>query len=207
MLKLAMAGALLVTATQVVAVSLGATQGSVIIGRPLDLLVQTSITASEVASGLCLEAEVLYGDTRVPAAAITTGIHQIGGEGSGALRIRTTDPVNEPIVTLILRAGCTSSFRRSYTLLADEEPRTPVALAPTTVQPPLPPRPPRPSVPILASVSASATAVPSPVALSPATEPDNLLPETPIRLSEPAPRPAAVTRMLSKNLSVNYVDA
>lgn len=133
MLKLAMVSALLVTATQVVAVSLGATQGNVIIGRPLDLLVPSSITASDAASGLCLEAEVLYGDTPVPATAITTGIHQTGGEGAGALRIRSTDPVNEPIVTLILRAGCTTSFRRSYTLLADEEPRVPAALQPTMV--------------------------------------------------------------------------
>ncbi len=199
MLKLAIGSALLVTATQVVAVSLGATQGSVIIGRPLDLLVQSSITASEAASGLCLEAEVLYGDTRVPATAITTGIHQTGGEGAGALRIRSTDPVNEPIVTLILRAGCTTSFRRSYTLLADEEPRVPAALQPTTVQQTVVPRPAGPAVPIPAPQSASATSVPSTVAPSQASASDDLLPETPIRLSEPAPRPAGVTRILSKS--------
>ena len=102
MLKLGMGSVLLATTTQVVAVSLGATQGNVIIGRPLDILIQSSIDASEAAAGLCLEAEVIYGDMRVAATAITAEIHRVGTGGAGALRVRATEPVNEPIVTVTI---------------------------------------------------------------------------------------------------------
>ncbi len=86
MLKLAVGSALLVTVTQGWAVSLGAIQGNVIIGRPLEVMVQSSIDASEAAAGLCLEAEVIYGDNRVSASAVTAAIHRIGAEGTGMSR-------------------------------------------------------------------------------------------------------------------------
>ncbi|MCD8514682.1 MAG: hypothetical protein LRY31_01310 [Burkholderiaceae bacterium] len=148
MLKLAMGSALLLTATQVVAVSLGATQGSVIIGRPLDLLVQSSITAADASAGLCLNAEVLYGDTRIAPTAITTAIDQIGSEGRGRIRITVDQPVNEPIVTLVLRAGCTTTFRRSYTLLADVEPALAAAAVAAAAPLRLTPAPIRPAAPV-----------------------------------------------------------
>lgn len=192
MLKLAMGSALLVTATQVVAVSLGATQGSVIIGRPLDLLVQSSIDSSEAAAGLCLEAEVMYGDMRVPPTAITVAVHRAGTDGTGALRVRTTEPVNEPFVTLTLKAGCQTPFRRSYTLLADMEPR----VATSSSVPVLPVPVQRPST--LAPARPNGQTVTASAAVPKAAETVSPEPETPIRLSAPAPRPAAVTRMLSK---------
>lgn len=205
MLKLAVGSALFVTATQVVAVSLGATQGSVIIGRPLDILVQSRIDASDAATGLCLQAEVIYGDVRVPPTAVSAAIHRIGADGTGALRVQTSERVNEPIVTLVLQAGCQTPFRRSYTLLADVEP-------PRTTAPAPGPTLGQPSSPVVASVTAPVTPSAAPLVLPPparavmppapatprTTDAVDLGPQTPIRLSAPAPRPAAVTRMLSK---------
>ncbi|WP_180683330.1 type IV pilus assembly protein FimV [Tepidicella baoligensis] len=200
MLKLGMGSVLLATTTQVVAVSLGATQGNVIIGRPLDILIQSSIDASEAAAGLCLEAEVIYGDMRVAATAITAEIHRVGTGGAGALRVRATEPVNEPIVTVTIQVGCQTPFRRSYTLLADVEPRlatpAPAASGPVLVQ-----RPPAPAAaPVEGLAPVRVAGQPSTAAATPARSADSaaLQPETPIRLSAPAPRPAAVTRMLSK---------
>lgn len=197
MLKLAMGTALFVTATQVVAVSLGATQGEVIIGRPLDLLVQSNITAAEAASGLCLDADVLFGDTRIAPSAITTAIQQMGAEGQRAIRITVSQPVNEPIVTVTVRAGCTSSFRRSYTLLADVEPALAAAAAASVRHLSSPPvsRPITQASPAPATVRMEGVSLPASPGLSAV---DGLGPETPIVLAEPAPRPAAVTRMLSK---------
>jgi pilus assembly protein FimV len=227
MLKYAVGSVLLVTATHCVALSLGGTQGSVIIGRPLDVMIQSSITAAEASSGLCLEAEVLYGDARVPATAVTVAIHRAGLDGTGALRVRSTEPVNEPIVTLMLKAGCQQVFRRSYSLLADVEPTAAVSrpppavtarntfepreipLAPSAVTPgapaPMPgvsmpgaarPQPPAPRpAPTVAAPQSSGTVSRPPEApeVQPALEP-----ETPIRLSAPAPRPAGVSGLRSK---------
>lgn len=205
MLKLAMGSALLLTATQVVAVSLGATQGSVIIGRPLDLLVQSSITAADASAGLCLNAEVLYGDTRIAPTAITTAIDQIGAEGRGRIRITVDQPVNEPIVTLVLRAGCTTTFRRSYTLLADVEPALAAAAVAAAAPLRLTPAPIRPAAPV-ASAPTTLVTPGSGVAGRPSQAAIEALgPETPIVLAAPAPRPAAVTRMASKTLPLPTV--
>jgi len=195
MLKLAVGSALLLTATQVAAVSLGAVQGGVIIGRPLDLLVQSSITAADASAGLCLNAEVSFGDTRIAPTAISTAIEQLGAEGRGRIRIRVDQPVNEPIVTLVLQAGCAATFRRSYTLLADLESTLAAAAAA-----PLRPTPAHPAAP---AASAPATRVTPGNAMAghPGPAADEALgPQTPIVLAAPAPRPATVTRMASKTL-------
>lgn len=202
MLKFAVGSALLVTATHSVALSLGGTQGSVIIGRPLDILVQSSMDADDAASGLCLEAEVLYGDARVPASAITAAIHRAGSDG--ALRVRVSQPVNEPIVTVILKAGCQQNFKRSYSLLADFEPLPPPV---STVQPARPtqaaPQPVRPqaatpsrAVPVAPAATGSAQGSrPAPAVEAPQDE-------TPIRLSAPVSRPAGVVSFKTKSRPV-----
>ncbi len=213
MLKLAVGSALLVTVTQGWALSLGATQGSVIIGRPLDVLVQSSIDASEAAAGLCLEAEVIYGESRVPASAVTTAIHRIGADGSGAVRVRVSEPVSEPFVTLVLKAGCQQTFRRSYTLLADLDMPAPSAVpsrpqaSPMGASQPAPQVVPRPVAPPAAPVAA-APAMPAATPVRPASGASSgviaaaplpaPVPETPIRLTAPTPRPAGVTSLRSK---------
>ncbi len=213
MLKLAVGSALLVTVTQGWALSLGATQGSVIIGRPLDVLVQSSIDASEAAAGLCLEAEVIYGENRVPASAVTTAIHRIGADGSGALRVRVSEPVSEPFVTLVLKAGCQQTFRRSYTLLADlDMPAPSVAPSRSASNPaavpqsvPRPVAPAAPAAPVSAAPAMPAAAPVRPpsgvssgvVAAAPLSAPAPLS-ETPIRLAAPAPRPTGVTSLRTK---------
>ncbi|NIC42757.1 hypothetical protein [Aquabacterium sp. A08] len=216
MFKLAVGGTWLVTAVQGWALSLGAVQGQVIIGRPLDILVQSSVDASEAASGLCLEATVLYGDARVPSQAVSATVHRVGGEGVGALRVRASEPVTEPIVTVVLRAGCPQTFRRSYALLADVEvaPATAAAVASPVAAAPVrrPPEPPATSGAVLdtprapasppvaprapAPARAAPAAMPSP---APATAPvARAEPETPVRLSAPAARPAGVVRLKTK---------
>lgn len=207
MLKLAVGSALLATVTQGWALSLGGVQGGVIIGRPLDILVQSSVDASQAAAGLCLEAEILYGETRIPASAITVAIHRLGTDGSGTLRIRASDPVTEPLVTLVVKAGCTQSFRRSYTLLAD--PDIPVGPAPTrvpsgtgvssaTVASPVTP-PSRPPVTVMPPAAAPAPAARSAAPARPASASgpvvasEDAAEQTPVRLAPPAPRPTGVT--------------
>ncbi len=215
MLKLAVGSALLVTVTQGWAVSLGAIQGNVIIGRPLEVMVQSSIDASEAAAGLCLEAEVIYGDNRVSASAVTAAIHRIGADGTGALRVRVSEPVTEPFVTLVLKAGCQQTFRRSYTLLADLDMPVPLAAASRPAAGSVPgsqavmPSAPRPVVrPAAAAPVAAVPAMPSATQVRPSSSasagvvtpaPTSVpMPETPISLAAPAPRPPGVTSLRSK---------
>lgn len=120
MLKHATAITLLAAAGQIHALTLGAAQGQVVIGRPLELIVMAGAGASDAAAGQCLQAEVHYGDSRLPAAAVT--VTTLAPDESGAVRwrVRASQPVNEPIVTLQMRVGCSHSYTRSYALLADQ---------------------------------------------------------------------------------------
>lgn len=211
MFKMAVGSTLLATAVQGWALSLGAVQGQVIIGRPLDILVQSSIDAAEAASGVCLEATVMYGDARVPAQAVTATVQRTGADGSGAVRVRVTEPVTEPIVTVVLKAGCPTTFKRSYALLADVESvpatRQPLVVpaaqaapvqAPLQVAPVAPARPEPTRVPAPTAARAAPPAPPPAKPSAPPPAPVSAAPETPVRLTPTASRPPGVTRLRTK---------
>jgi len=192
MLKLALGSALLLMLTQTLAASLGPTQGDVIIGRPFDVLVQSRLEPNQSIADLCLQVQLQYGESVVAATTIGTALHSVGPDGVALLRVRSTEPINEPIVTLALQVGCQTVFRRSYTLLADWAPAQ--ALAAATNLPMASP-----------ATVAAAPAVPVPAAApnggavaaltAPAVQPQA---QTPIRLSAPAVRPADLERLRSK---------
>lgn len=193
MLKLVTGACLLAAATQTMALTLGSVQGSAIIGQPLDLLVRSTVTAADTVSDLCLRADVVYGDTPVAAADVAITIQRLGLQDSGALRLRVRPAVNEPVVVINLQVGCGNPFRRQYTLLADFAPSPAAAEAASApLSAPVAPAAPAPVAPAPARPAAAAAA---PLA------PDVQLadqPETPIRLSAPAPRPDTVLRLGSK---------
>ena len=198
MIKQAIGAVLFATATHSGALSLGGPQGNAIIGRPLDLLVRSTIDADEALTGLCLEAELMYGDSRVPASTVSVSINKLGADGSGILRVKSSQPVNEPVVTLVLKAGCSSRFTRSYALLADYLPQSQSASAVTAVTR-------ERATPHVQEVLAPGRVAST--ALRPAAAPASSKPverdpverESPIRLQPAQPRPAGVERVLAKH--------
>ena len=110
--------ALLTAAAHGHAVTLGAVQGRVIIGRPLELVVMAAAGEALPQSDACPQAEVSYGDSRLTAAELSvTGLMQ----GKPGWRVHASRPVNEPLVTLLFRVGCGAGYSRSYVLLADQD--------------------------------------------------------------------------------------
>jgi len=202
MIKQAIGAVLFVTATHSVALSLGGPQGNAVIGHPFDLMIKGTINADEALSGLCLEAELLYGDSRVPASDVSVSIHKLGADGSGILRVRSSQPVNEPVVTLVLKAGCSSRFSRSYALLADYLP--PPASVTTPVRERAPPRVQEALAPVRAT---AASAAPQPLVTQVSASARSIRPaaaesaerESPLRLQPAQPRPAGVERVLAKH--------
>ncbi len=204
MLKIAVGSALLVAASHSLALSFGGTQGNVIIGRPLDMLVRGSIDASESVAGLCLEAQLNYGDTRVPPSAITLAIQKVGADGTGLLRVRSSLPVNEPVVSLMLKAGCENPFSRTYTLLSDFEP------LPTPVSPVATMAPAAQRTEAAGSVQPAKTAGNVPQAVPArnaggAVAPKPALVPSPIKLAKPQPRPLNVGQPLAKRKPIAVV--
>lgn len=113
------------------ALSLGRARGAVLVGRPLDVAIQTTVEPGE-GGELCAEADLFHGDLRVPAPTVRW---ESAGNGQGVLRVRSAVPVDEPMVTIYLRAGCRNSSSRRYVLLAElppeEEPARPAPVVPT----------------------------------------------------------------------------
>ena len=151
------------------ALTLGSLQGPVWIGRSMDVALALYAEAGEDMAALCLEADVFYADTRQDPRGVSLSF-KAGLPGQPAmLRIASAALVDEPMVTLHVRAGCVHKTSRRYVLLAD---------------PPLdlPAPAPAPAPPLAAS-----TPVP-PLAASPPALPAQ--PTASARASEPSP-PAA----------------
>ncbi|MCX7662536.1 MAG: hypothetical protein N2Z61_02140 [Tepidimonas fonticaldi] len=188
--KSALTSLLIVAAAQGHAQSLGAVQGAVIIGRPLDIVVQSPGATGDDTGAQCVQADVRYGEMRLSPSDVSVTVERDAAQATGVLRVRSRLPVNEPFVTVELRVGCPMRFTRAYTLLADVEPVRPVP-APAVTAPVRAPTA-TPVLPDRPSAAAVAPANPvAPVARQPAQE-------TPIRSLTTAPRPAGVARLASK---------
>ena len=161
MQRLAVGALVLVAAFGSSALTLGRSQGLALIGRPLDLGVQLALDAGTDPTLLCLEADVFYGDTRIDGSRVSAMLE--GGSGANRMaRVRSTAPVDEPVVTVYLRVGCGQATTRRYVVLS-EQPGDGAAETPAA----------RPQLPIpvpgqapVAAPAAAARPKPAPASLS-----------------------------------------
>lgn len=171
MLRRMSALALLTAAVQGYALTLGPVQGKAVIGRSLDLVVSAAADGTDTESGQCPQAEVSYGDSRLPDALVTvSGL----ASGTAGWRVRASPPVNEPLVTLLLRVGCSALYSRSYVLLVDQD--EPVRRGAAT-------EPPARTRPVL-------------------DLPDASLVQAPVQLPAPRQRPSGIERLPAKTRPV-----
>lgn len=160
---------------------LGPVAGAALIGRPLELVIPVQGASGEDASAACFEVEVYHGDTRQEPSRVRVSV-QAGAQGNFTdLRIASASGVDEPVVTVQVRATCNQKVSRQYLMLADlpREPPLPLVLP----QLPL-------STPSLARVDAIPTTPPeSALAPSPASAPQATTPATVTTASGPAAPP------------------
>lgn len=154
---------MLCTAMGCAGLTLGRAQGAVFVGRPLDMRVQLQFDDSEEVSTGCMVAEVAYGDSQLDSARITVTVEPATGRTMQGATVRVESPVliDEPVVTVNLRAVCQSKTSRRYTLFPDVYTNVvePVAGEPARRTPaPLA----LPVVPSAATVSGRPAASPSP---------------------------------------------
>lgn len=102
------------------AATVGRAQGAVLIGRPLAVSVPVLLEGSGESIPECAQAEVFYGDAKVPGSSVSTEM-QSGASGP-TVRVRTNAAINEPVVTVYLQVGCGNRFTRRLVLLAEPDP-------------------------------------------------------------------------------------
>lgn len=127
---------LLLVATTASALSLGRLRGAALLGRALDVSIQASLDNQEAAlDSNCFAADVFYGETRVSPSALNVSAER-STVGEMRIRIRSSVIVDEPIVTVFLRATCSASISRRYVLLVEamaenEAPQPALAVSPS----------------------------------------------------------------------------
>lgn len=111
---------MLFAAASSTAVSLGRHRGAALIGRPLDISVQAVLDAQEDPASLCIDADVFYADNKLDKSRVRVSAEKTSPATQDAvIRIRSSVPVDEPVVTLYVRVGCQQKIERRYVMLAD----------------------------------------------------------------------------------------
>jgi hypothetical protein len=136
------------TALGSAALSLGRARGAAWIGQSLELVVPVQIDTGQADGALCAEADVFHGDSRQDNSRVQVQVEPTGQPDTFNLRILSSALIDEPVVTVYLRAGCTQKSSRKYVLLADF-PNVNVAQQSQQIPPP--------PVPTVAPANTSAT--------------------------------------------------
>lgn len=105
------------------AVTLGPSTRSAVLGQPLDLSMQLMLDAGEDPQALCLEADVFYVDKPLDKASVRISPEKGATTQDWLVHVRSATPVEGPVVTVHLRAGCLQKTMRRYVVLAATKPR------------------------------------------------------------------------------------
>lgn len=118
------------------AFTLGDLRGAAVIGRPLDVSVLVQTGDGEEATAACIRAEVFYADVpqTAPRVSVTPGRE---GSQQTLVRVESATYIDEPVVTVLVRATCGSTTQRQYVLLADFPAVPDLSVASTPVAPPI----------------------------------------------------------------------
>lgn len=95
---------------------LGTPVADLLMGRPLEMTLPARFATADTGDE-CVQADVFYGETRVKAGNVRATI--TGPAEQRRIRVESAAPIDEPIVTVSVRAGCRNVVTRNYTLLPD----------------------------------------------------------------------------------------
>ena len=126
------------TALGSAALNLGRARGAAWIGQSLELVVPVQIDAGQADGALCAEADVFHGDSRQDSSRIQVQVEPTGQPDSFNLRILSSALIDEPVVTVYLRAGCSQKSSRKFVLLADFPSENLVVQSRQVAPPPVP---------------------------------------------------------------------
>lgn len=122
--KLTIAATLCCLSSSVLALGFGRLNSIAVLGQTLNLAIPIRLDPGEELSPDCVAADVYFGDAKQLPDLVRVQID--GHPGIAAertLRVLSATPVNEPIVTIYLVAGCHAKITRKFVAFADP-PRT-----------------------------------------------------------------------------------
>jgi hypothetical protein len=117
--KVSIGLALASVAVQCASLTIGPAQGAAWIGRPLELSIPVVNDTLSDTAALCVHADVYYAETRQDASRVHVQQEPSDQADTVRLQLRSSTPINEPVVTVNLRVGCEDKSMRRFVLLAD----------------------------------------------------------------------------------------
>ncbi|RQO82316.1 hypothetical protein DBV10_09140 [Acidovorax sp. FJL06] len=104
------------------ALSLGAPQGQVWLGKPIDLGFEVQLDPGMSVDAACPQARLVSGDQPIPAGRVQVGL-QPGEPGRNpVVRVQSSHLADEPVLMAQVSISCTGRVMREYTFLADLPP-------------------------------------------------------------------------------------
>ena len=126
MMRNMLLGCVLAAATcNSMALSLGRAHGPAVLGQPLSVSFDVRLDAEDNVDSACISAEVVQGDTRIDPSRVRTSITSAGQ--NAVVKVGTSVAIEEPVVAVVLKAGCTQNASRRYVLLTELSPDLHVA--------------------------------------------------------------------------------
>ncbi|MFN3376517.1 MAG: FimV family protein [Burkholderiaceae bacterium] len=101
------------------ALSLGASRGSVVLGSPVDLSFDVEPDPGVELAASCISAALTAGSTPIDDARVRVSpLPDVRGRSPG-VRVQASIALDEPVLTVVLSAGCSGRVSRTYTFLTD----------------------------------------------------------------------------------------
>ncbi len=133
------ATAALLTSASAWSLGFGEVRAQAILGQPLNLALPVTLAEGESLGAECASAEVTAGDVRLVPGTVRVRVTQGRDAGEAVIRIATTVPIDEPVLQLVVNAGCPTRVTRAVTVLADPPMVSAVVAAVPTEAPPAAP--------------------------------------------------------------------
>ena len=166
---LVVGAALWIAAPSSFGMGFGKASTSTVLGQPLDFSVVLRQEPDEFVDAECVSAEVTAGEERLPKEALRVAVEGPASGSQRTLRVTSTVPMLEPVVSVTLGVGCPARLSRNFTAfvdpptiqLAQQEAAEPPAPSPPAAATPPTPTPPPPSPAATAAPRAPAATAPA----------------------------------------------
>lgn len=139
------------------ALGLGPERVVAVLGQPLEVVLPLHLEPADAAGNDCVEAEVAFGDERLPASQVRVRVEG-GTPGSTERRVHvsTVPAVTEPVVSVVVKAGCRGEVAKKLVAFADPPDADEAATAAVAV----PQKPRKEKAPASEPVAAASVPVP-----------------------------------------------
>lgn len=164
LISLALLLALGMSADRATALGFGKVSSATSLGQPLSFAIALRLDPNETLDSKCVKAEVSVGDRVLAEALVRARLETAASTGERRVRITTTIPVDEPVVSIQLHLGCPASLSRSFMVFADPPGRAALASGSETAEDNwVPDRAESPVGAVLSAVPAAAPAASAPM--------------------------------------------